>query len=387
MTRLWSLVRAYWLDALIAITAIASALGVALGYDPGPTGASLWFAAPAVALIVLPLLARRAFPFAAPASVWVLAAALSFVDGELIPFGAGAVVAGFAAAFLLGNLPDARQAQLGLPIVLGGAAIVVYNDPNAEAGEFVFTPLLFALGWFAGFAMRERTERAEAAELRAVQAEREREALARVAVAEERTRIARELHDIVAHAVSVMVLQTGAVRHRLGDADTDDARALAGVEDTGRTALAEMRRLLGAMRSDGDDVELAPQKGLADLAALGEEVSDAGLAVQVRSEGEPHPLPDALDVSAYRIVQEGLTNALKHSHGSRADVTVRYGSDDLLIEVRDDGDGGTGDGTPGYGLAGIRERVKLYGGEMTAETASEGGFVLSVRLPIEGAGP
>jgi len=335
---------------------------------------------------VLPLLGRRRFPFAAPASVWVLAAGLSFVDGRLVPFTASVAVAGFAAAFLLGNLRDAAQARLGLPIVLGGAAIVVYNDPNHAPGELIFTPLLFGIGWLAGFAMRERGERAEAAEMRAAHAERERESAARIAVAEERARIARELHDIVAHAVSMMVLQVGAVRHRLADTLPDDREALEGVEQTGRTALAEMRRLLGAMRRDGDELERTPQQGLGNLGALAEQVSGAGLPVRLHTEGEPYALPDALDVSAYRIVQEGLTNALKHARASQADVTVRYGSDELCIEVRDDGSGASPGDDTGYGLIGIRERVKVYGGQMTADSASGGGFVLSTRLPLRGHG-
>ena len=326
MTRVWHLVRAHWLDIAIVIVAVASALEVALRHDPAEEPQTThWFAVPAIALVVLPLLARRRYPFAAPASVWVLAAALSFADGRLVPFAAGVFLAGFAASFLLGNLRDDGQARLGLAIVLAGAATVVYNDPHHAAGDFIFTPLVFAIGWLAGFALRERGERAEAAELRAAHAERERETAARIAVAEERARIARELHDIVAHAVSVMVLQVGAVRHRLADAAPEDTEALEGVERTGRTALGDMRRLLGAMRRDGEDLELEPQQGLGDLAALAEQVSGAGLPVRLHTEGEPYALPDALDVSAYRIVQEGLTNALKHAHASQADVTVRYG--------------------------------------------------------------
>jgi signal transduction histidine kinase len=375
--------RAYGLDLLIVATAVACGLEVALrGDSPDESDAALWFAVPAIALVVLPLLARRHLPFAAPASVWLLAAALSFIDGQLIPSTAGITLAGLAAAFLLGNLRDDVQARVGLAIVLGGAAIVAYNEPGHAAGDLIFTPLLFAIGWLAGFALRERGKRAEAVELRADEAEREREAAARVAVAEERARIARELHDIVAHSVSVMVLQVGAVRHRLSGADPEDTEALEGVERTGRTALAEMRRLLGAMRRDGDELELEPQHGLDNLRALAEQVSGAGLAVRLHTEGEPCTLPEALDVSAYRIVQEGLTNALKHSRAAQADVTVRYGSGELGIEVRDDGDGAVAGGDPGYGLAGIRERVKVYGGEMTAGSASGGGFVLSTRLPL-----
>jgi hypothetical protein len=146
VTRVWHFARTYGLDALIVIGAVESALEVALRHDPArEPRTTLWFAVPAIALVVLPLLARRRFRFAAPASVWLLAAALSFVDGRLVPFTPSAFVAGFAAAFLLGNLRDAVQARLGLAIVLGGAAIVIYNDPTHVAGDYIFTPLLFAI--------------------------------------------------------------------------------------------------------------------------------------------------------------------------------------------------------------------------------------------------
>ena len=235
-----------------------------------------------------------------------------------------------------------------------------------------------------------RGEQVEVAEARAKEAEREREVATRIAAAEERTRIARELHDIVAHAVSVMVLQVGSVRHQLPEALTEDREALEGVEETGRTALAEMRRLLGAMRRDGDEVELAPQPGLDNLDALIAQVARAGLAVDLQIDGEAFPLPRALDLSAYRIVQEGLTNALKHARASRADVAIHYGVDELQIEVRNDGNGEPTDGGArdrlGYGLAGIRERVNVYGGEMSARALGDGGFILTTRLPLEGKG-
>jgi signal transduction histidine kinase len=223
----------------------------------------------------------------------------------------------------------------------------------------------------------------EAAEMRATLAEREREAAAKIAVAEERARIARELHDIVAHAVSVMVLQIGAVRHNLPAGLDADRDALGRVEQAGRTALAEMRRLLGAMRRDGDGLELAPQPGLDGLDSLLDEVGRAGLPVRLHITGEPFPLPRAIDLSAYRIVQEGLTNALKHAHATSADVTVLYGREDVQIEVRDDGPGGSTSDGLGHGLVGIGERVKIYGGEMTAGQAADGGFVLSTRLPLD----
>jgi len=385
VSRLGPYARRYGFDLLIVVAAVESALEVALRHDvsdaPHTTG---WFAVPAVAAVVLVLLGRRRFPFAAPAALWLLGAALSFIDGRLIVFTSGVYVAGLAAAFLLGNLYDTRQERAGLAVVLGCAAIVAYNDPSHTPGQVVFIPVLFSIGWLVGFAMRERATQAEAAEARASKAELERDAAARIAVAEERARIARELHDIVAHAVSVMVLQVGAVRHKLPAELAQDRDALQDVERTGRAAMAEMRRLLGAMRGEQDELELTPQPGLGNLVPLLEEVRRAGLAVELHVDGDPHPLPQAIDLSAYRIVQEGLTNALKHADASRADVTVSYQPNELQIDVRDDGHGAaTSDGL-GHGLIGIRERVKLYGGEMSAGTSNGGGFALSARLPLAG---
>jgi signal transduction histidine kinase len=353
---------------------------------------------PAVAVLVLPLSAHRRFPFAAPAVYWLMAAALTFVDGLLVPFIGSLVVVGLAAAFLLGNLRDDRQAGIGLAIVLGCIVVVVSNIPGQpSASDLTFIPLQFVVGWVAGYALRQRSEQAEAAEMRATLAEREREAAemratlaerereaaARIAVAEERTRIARELHDIVAHAMSVMVLQIGAVRHKLPQGRDEDRDALGRVEQAGRTALTEMRRLLGAMRSDGDGVELGPQPGLDALDALVEDVSSAGLPVRLHVDGERVPLPRAIDLSAYRIVQEGLTNALKHAHASHAEVTVRYRPDELELEVADDGKGPASTNGHGHGLVGIRERANIYGGEMSAGAGAAGGFILRARLPVD----
>src|SRR5919106_817449 len=361
MSRLGILLRRHGFDVLIVLAAIAGVLEVVLRQDAlEAPRAPLWFSVPAVALVVLPLLGRRRFPFMAPVAAWLL-----------------------GAAFLLGGLRASGRGRIGLAIVVSGAAIVVYNDPDRSPGDFIFVPVLFTIAWLAGFALRERATQAEAAEQRAIHAERERGAAARIAVAEERARITRELHDIVAHAVSVMVLQVGAVRHKLPQELAEDRDALRDVEQAGRTALAEMRRLLGAMRDDRSDVELAPQPGLSSLDTLIDKVRLAGLPVRLHVEGNRFPLPPAIDLSAYRIVQEGLTNSLKHAGARQAEVTVHYEAGGLQLEVRDDGIGAvTSDGL-GHGLVGIRERVKIYGGEMTAGTAPEGGFVLGARLPLE----
>jgi signal transduction histidine kinase len=385
VSRIREIAREYWFEASVALLAIVGLVEVVVRREaPNAPQSTLWFVVPAIAVLVLAICARRRFPFAGPTAYWLLAAGISFVDWRLIPFMTSLIVVGMAAAFLLGNLRDRLQAGIGLAVVLCGAATIVYKIPGHPTSLIIFLPLEFGISWLAGYALRERAEQAEAAEVRATQAEQEREAAARVAVAEERARIARELHDIVAHSVSIMVLQVGAIRHKLPDMLAEDSDALRGVEQTGRGALAEMRRLLGAMRRDGDGLELAPHPGVDRLDSLLEEVGRAGLPVRLHVDGNPFPLPRAIDLSAYRIVQEGLTNALKHAHASRVDVSFHYGSDELQIEVRDNGEGlATSDGL-GHGLVGIRERVKIYGGEMTAGAAPEGGFVLGARLPLEG---
>jgi signal transduction histidine kinase len=179
-----------------------------------------------------------------------------------------------------------------------------------------------------------------------------------------------------------MVLQVGAVRHQLPHALSEDRQALTGVEHVGREALAEMRHLLDAMHDDGEDLQLAPQPGLDRLDALLQDIGRTGLPVRLHVDGDPLELPRGIDISAYRIVQEGLTNALKHSGASRAEVGLEYATDQLRIEVRDNGNGEMTRNGGGHGLIGIRERVKLYGGEMSTARANGGGFVLSARLPL-----
>ena len=349
---------------------------------PDAPRTALWFALPALALLVLPLFGRRRFPFAAPLVFWLIAASVTFVDGRLLAFTTSTFVLGMAVAFLLGNLPDATKARIGLIVVLVAEVIIVHNIPGHPASQLVFIPILFGICWVAGVAVRERAQEADAAHARASEAERDREVAAQIAVSEERTRIARELHDIVAHAVSVMVLQVGAVRHKLPDGRAEDRDALMSVEQAGRAALAEMRHLLAVMRRDGDDVELTPQPGLDGLDSLVRTIERTGLPVRVRIDGEPYPLPQGVDLSAYRIVQEGLTNTVKHAAASHAEVTLHYAPDEIRIDVCDDGHGaGASDGL-GHGLIGVRERVNLYGGEMSAGTANGRGFILSTRLPV-----
>jgi signal transduction histidine kinase len=386
VTRVWRFCVAWGLDVLIVAAAAASAVGTLLRTDAErPEGALLWLEAAAISLLMLVLLARKQLPFLAPLVLWIGAPALSFIDGMAITSQPAVFLCGMGAAVLLGALADGVRARVGLLCVLVGAATVVLHDPAHESGDFLFTPALFAIGWLFGFALRERNERAATAEERALRAERERESAARLAVAEERTRMARELHDVVAHAMSVMVLQVGAVRRRMPDSAAEEREALDNVEQAGRTALVEMRRLLGALRASDDEPELAPQPGLANLSTLVCDVRAAGLDVRLRIEGDHTPLPHGVDLAAYRIVQEGLTNALKHAHAAHADVTVRFDPGGLSLEVRDDGRGGAvrHDGL-GHGLIGIGERVKIHGGDMSAFVPVTGGFVVRARLPLDG---
>ncbi|GAB7007068.1 hypothetical protein JCM18899A_45410 [Nocardioides sp. AN3] len=398
MERVWRFLVAHGLDILIVVAALESAIGTTLRTDTeAPDGARLWLETLLIAGLVLVLLARGRFPFVAPAMFWIGTAAASFLDGRLISSQAGIFVAGLFAAVLLGSLRSGVQSRAGVLIVLVCSGLVVSNVPTSKPADLLFTPLVFVVAWVAGFALRERNLQAETALERAERAERARETAARLAVAEERARMARELHDVVAHAMSVMVLQVGAVRHRMPPSPERDA--LGNVEQAGRNALTEMRRLLGALRGGDDALELAPHPGLGDLETLVTDVRAAGLDVRLHLTGEPVPLPGALDLSAYRIVQEGLTNSLKHARAAHADVTVDYAPDEVRIEVRDDGRAGVrrrevpieeptnpqGNGRGnGNGLIGIGERVKLYGGSMSTFTPSSGGFVLRASLPLPG---
>ena len=384
MQRLLRYVRGCGIEVAALLAATEAALEVALRQEAANAPeVSAWFGAPAVALLVLPLVLRRWWPFAAPASVWAVAAAVSFIDGRLVVFTAGAYAAGIAASFFLGNLPEARQARVGLVVVAGGAVTLVYNGPGLAAGNYIFLPAFFSMVWLGGLALQQRGARADAAELAAARMARGREEATRQAIAAERARIARELHDVLGHSVSVMTIQASAVRRMLTPEQTKERDALLAVEQTGREALGEMRRLVGILRlSDGGAAELEPQPGVADVPKLVVQARELGLAVELRVEGEPAPLPPGIDLTAYRLVQEGLTNARKHSNATRTEVHLRYETDSLEVEVSDDGQGASAIDEGGHGLTGMRERVSIFGGEFDAGPRAEGGFRLRARLPV-----
>ncbi|HEX2303785.1 MAG TPA: histidine kinase [Gaiella sp.] len=212
--------------------------------------------------------------------------------------------------------------------------------------------------------------------------EADRAAAARRAVAEERQRIARELHDVVAHSVSVMTVQAGAVRRLLRPEQERERLALEAIETTGREALTEMRRLVGLLRDQSTTPEFAPQPSMRTVDVLVGTVREAGLSVELAVEGEPRELPPGVDLSAYRVIQEALTNALKYAGPAQAWVTVRWKEDELELEIANDGRSEPGGDGGGHGLAGLRERVSLVGGTIESGPRPDGGFVVRAHLPL-----
>jgi signal transduction histidine kinase len=332
--------------------------------------------------IVAPLLVRRRFPFGAPAAVVVAVVATTLVDNRLVPSNFIAFMAGAAAIFLMALLRDRRQAFAGLALIFGAEAFVARTDPRGGIGDFVFANLVFGIIWIIGFSLGRKFEEADEMKERADRAEREREEQARAAVAEERARIARELHDVVGHSVSVMTVQASGVRRLLRPDQEREREALLVVERTGREALAEMRRMVGVLRRPEEAPALAPQPSLEHLDRLVEQAREGGLPVELRIEGQPGQLPGGVDLTAYRLVQEGLTNVMKHARATRAEVLVNYGDGYLEVTVSDDGQGvGNGDGG-GHGLVGMRERVSVYGGDIDAGPQPGGGYRLRAKLPL-----
>jgi signal transduction histidine kinase len=381
--RLWALARRHWFDALILVAVGVGLVEVVLTQDvkDGPEG-PLWFDILATLGITVPLFTRRRFPFGAPAASGIVFAASSFVDGRLTPHGVVLFLTALAVFVMFGLIRDRTQAIAGLGLGIGITAIIVRNDPAAHIGTFVFSAIVFAIAWSIGFGLGRKFREADEARERLARAERERVERARLAVADERTRIARELHDVVGHSVSVMTVQAAAARRLLRPHQEREREALLVVEQTGREALAEMRRMVGVLRRPEEAPALAPQPSLESLDRLIAQIRDAGLPVDLRIEGEPEQLPASVDLTAYRLVQEGLTNAIKHARANHAEVVVRYGDGHVELTVTDDGTGdGAGEGG-GHGLVGMRERVSVYGGELEAGPLAEGGYRLRARLPV-----
>ena len=360
--------------------ALALVLGVLVLLDvltsSGYLTGSEWVYVPVALLMTLPLAWRRRRPLAVVLVVMGAFAAQSLIldptptpDVELVP----AVIA----VYSVGADADRWLSVAGLSISLAAGLIWL------GIGDFLLPTVLFGGAWFAGRLVQKRQLYAQAFAERARVLELERDANARVAAAEERVRIAREMHDAVGHSVSVMVVQAGAERLALGDERPATREALLAIERTGREALAEMSRLLDILRKDGEGLSLAPRPSLAQIDALVQTVRDAGVPVTLSVEGKPTELPPGVDVSAYRIVQEALTNVVKHAGPATATVVVRYGRRAVDVEVTDDGRGSVNGSTNGHGLVGMRERIELHGGTLEAGGRSTGGFAVKARLPLE----
>ncbi|MGZ4626928.1 MAG: sensor histidine kinase [Kineosporiaceae bacterium] len=298
------------------------------------------------------------------------------------PEGFGVLVPPLVAAYTVANREERRPALWGLAAILGlGVAWLVLDPMNTTRFQHVQAAMWLSpwvIAWLLGAYLRARR-------LYVQGLVREREERAVSAVAEERNRIARELHDVIGHSVSVMTVQASAVRRLMHADQARERAALETVEATGREALAEMRRMVGVLRSGPAAPDLAPPPTLDQLDRLVENFRRAGLEVEVRAAGEPVPLPPGLDLTAYRLLQEGLTNTLRHAAATRAVVSVRYRPDILALSVRDDGRGPDASAPPGNGLLGMRERVAVYGGRLTAGAAPGGGFELCVELPWQPA--
>jgi signal transduction histidine kinase len=377
----WSWLRYNAADAGVGVLALATEIELAVQHDQIELGQ----VAPLSLFFVLPLLARRRFPLIAPSVALAAVTLAAVLDNRGLEPTVTPFFDALASAVAMGAIPDRRRRALGFPLMLGATTTVALVQPSGGLDDVAWLGFFVTAAWMVGYAIATRTRLAHELRARAERAERERERLAEEAVADERARIARELHDVVAHSVSVMVVQAAGVRRLLKPDQEREREALLVVERIGRESLTEMRRMLGVLRTSGEGAALTPSPGLQHVERLVEQARRAGLSVNLEVSGEPVQLPSGLDLSAYRILQEGLTNALKHGERSKASIRVRYGTDELELEVVDESARPTTVPDDGHGLAGMRERVAVYGGEFEAGPRDEGGFRVRARLPLAGA--
>jgi signal transduction histidine kinase len=329
---------------------------------------------PLAAAMCLPLFWRRQQPLIVLAIVTAASVANALAYSTLAPFAAALAIYTVAS-----SLPRRRAL---VSTVSAAALLLAVGGSTVNAGQLLPHAILFAGAWAIGDSLGARRAYTRELEEKADRLEREQEIQAARAVAEEQTRIGRELHDVIAHSLSVMVVQAAAANDVFDSRPERAREALREIEATGRGALGELRRLLGAVR--GGSTDFAPPPGLDQLDALVAQVRSAGLEVAVSIEGTPRVLPIAIDLSAYRIVQEALTNTLKHAQATHVGVELRFADDALDIAVRDDGRGNAdGASGTGSGLVGMRERVVTYGGTLQAGPASGGGFAVAARFPLE----
>jgi signal transduction histidine kinase len=333
------------------------------------------------------LIAQPLRPFELTLSLIVAISLVSLVATDVVGMTTTLLVL-LVAVFRAANVFDDRSAVIAGLALLIAIPVVVVEHGGGVVGDYLFPIVIFAITGFVARGLRHRALLARELALRNERLEIERESQAATAVTEERRRIARELHDVVAHSVSVMVVQSGAARRVLDDEPDRAVVALTEVERSGRQALSELRRLLGLMRDGEENAAVRePQPTLAGLDDLIGRARDAGLSVELRQEGEPFPLPMGCDLAAYRVVQESLTNALQHAgDGARAKVLLRWSDDQLELDISDTGQGLTAavpdhDGPLGQGLVGMRERVALCGGNLQAGPRPGGGFRVHATIP------
>ena len=367
--------------AIAAVVAVLGVLEAFWGVDATHRQGPHWAEALLYVVTALLLVVRRVNPVGCLSLIVVASIAEFAVFGS--PEGMGVALPGIVAVYTVARREDRRRAWWGLVLVTVLWAAWTALDPmNRVLSDRALTLVWLApwlIAWLLGALVRATRQAAE--QRRLVRKQR-----ASQAVAEERNRIARELHDVIGHSVSVMTVQASAVRRRLHPDQAVERQALETVEAVGREALAEMRRMVGVLRRAGDPADREPPPGLTELGRLVENFRAAGLAVELEVTGPPRPLAPGLDLTAYRLIQEGLTNTLRHAVSpSRVSVSVDYREENLGLAVRDDGQSVAADAEAGHGLLGMRERVSVYGGELRARPRREGGFELLATLPLESA--
>jgi signal transduction histidine kinase len=347
------------------------------GHPPG-------LAAVIVLMMTGALVFRRRWPVGVFAAV-AMAAFIQWVAGIPVGFHDVTILVGLYTVAAYG--PNRRMKLAATAVAIGGALLAVARSNGPHVVPAMIGPIALTLVALAlGDERRTRRSYLSALEERAERLERERDALAAVAASTERARIARELHDVVAHSLSVMVAQSDGAAYTVATDPERAGRAMETVAETGRDALAEMRRLLGVLRPTTSSGDLLPQPGIGAIPELVDRVRCAGLPIDLRVDGPATVLPAGMELAAYRIVQEALTNTLKHSGpGATATIALHYGDDGLLVQVEDDGAGIRlpGHDAGGQGLAGMRERAAMYGGTLLAGPAASGGFTVTARFPFE----
>jgi signal transduction histidine kinase len=376
----------WWFDSALALAAAGLSTAIFV-FDPAfrglPRGRFV-LGCGLVLLHTVPLAARRRFPLAVLATS--VASGLAFAALDLSP---DLLWMTFLVAVYSVAAYGSRWVSLaGLVVAEVGSVANQLTPGRFQAPTVISNALLIAAVWLLGHFVGVRRVYVGQLEERTAELEQAREELARRAVIEERLRLARELHDVVAHAMSVIAVQSGVGAHIANTQPEEAAKALVAIEATSRGALEELRRLLGVLRQEDEPQgDLAPVPGLADLDSLLAEVSKAGLAVKLRVNGTRPPVPAGVDLSAYRIVQEALTNVVKHAGPAHAQVTIGYRDQDVTVEVTDDGQGavtaaGDGRAGTGHGLIGMRERVQAFGGDLQTGPRPGGGFRVAARLPL-----